>query len=165
MCCIWSSSGFCYYLIDFYVKYFPGNVFINKGFFGLCDAASIVYIKMLEKKLIKVPLVIRFTLFMTIIFSLFYSAFAQFHLFLIPIIVGFTRLQTKALFAYSYHVNQFLFPTLMKGTAFSMTNFVSRPLIGMATFISEYTSNPIMLVTILTTINIGSTFIIKEPEE
>ena len=46
-----------------------------------------------------------------------------------------------------------------------MTNFVARPLIGLATFISEYTSSPIMLVTILTAINIGSTFIIKEPEE
>lgn len=53
----------------------------------------------------------------------------------------------------------------MRGAAFSMTNFVARPLIGLATFISEYTSSPIMLVTILTSINIGSTLIIKEPEE
>ena len=92
MCCIWTSSGFCYYLIDFYVKYFPGNVFVNKGFFGLCDAASILYIQLLEKKLIKVPLVIRFTLFTTILFGLLYSVFARFYLLLIPFIVGLIRL-------------------------------------------------------------------------
>jgi len=48
MCCIWTISGFSYYLIDFYVKYFPGNVFVNKGFFGLCDIVSIFYIQMLD---------------------------------------------------------------------------------------------------------------------
>ena len=43
MCIIWSVSGFNYYMLDFYVKYFPGNVFLNKGMFGLCDALAIFY--------------------------------------------------------------------------------------------------------------------------
>jgi len=165
MCCIWSVSGFSFYLIDFYVKFFPGSVFFNKGFFGLCDASAILYIKVLEKKLVTVPLVIRFALVMVILFSLIYMVLANSYLFLIPVMVGLTRLQINAILAYSYHVNQFLFPTLMRGAAYSMTNFVSRPFIGMATIITEYTKNPMVIVCILSILNMGTTFMISEPAD
>lgn len=44
MCCIWAVSGFNFYMLEFYMKYFPGNVFFNKGFIGLCDGLAVVYI-------------------------------------------------------------------------------------------------------------------------
>ena len=74
-------------------------------------------------------------------------------------------MQINAILAYSYHVNQFLFPVLMRGAAYSMTNFVSRPVIGLATFITEYTNNPMLLVAVFSAVNIAATFIIKEPTE
>jgi hypothetical protein len=76
MCSIWAVSGFCFYLIDFYVKYFPGSVFVNKGVFGLCDAMAIFYAQMLEKRVGTVPLVLRITLMCTVFFSLAYMALA-----------------------------------------------------------------------------------------
>ena len=72
MCCMWSISGFCFYMIDFYVKYFPGSVFINKGFFGLCDAMCVLYVSLLEKKIGSVPIVLRLCLIMAAIFSILY---------------------------------------------------------------------------------------------
>jgi len=74
-----------------------------------------------------------------------------------------TRLQINAILAYSYHVNQYLFPTLQRGTAYSMTNFISRPVIGLATFITEYTTNPMLLVSVFSMLNSGVTMIIKDP--
>lgn len=62
-------------------------------------------------------------------------------------------------------MNQYLFPTLLRGAAYSMTNFVSRPVIGIGTFISEYTSNPMLIVCAFSLLNLSSTLIIKEPEE
>lgn len=47
MTIIWTASGFTYYLLEFYVKYFPGNVFFNKALFGVADACSILAIKFL----------------------------------------------------------------------------------------------------------------------
>ena len=70
-----------------------------------------------------------------------------------------------AILAYSYHVNQYLFPTLLRGAAYTMTNFVSRPVIGLGTFITEYTSNPMLIVTVLSAFNVLATLIIREPED
>lgn len=44
-----------------------------------------------------------------------------------------------------------------------MTNFISRPVIGMATFITEYTTNPMLLVSVFSMLNSGVTMIIKDP--
>lgn len=33
----WAISSFSYYLIGLYVKYFPGNQYINFGVLGLAD--------------------------------------------------------------------------------------------------------------------------------
>lgn len=89
---MWAISGFCFYMIDFYVKYFPGSVFFNKGFFGLCDAGSIFYAQLLEKWVVKVPLVLRTSLIMAVFFSLLYMAFGQYYVWMIPLLIGLTRL-------------------------------------------------------------------------
>ena len=83
---------------------------------------------------------------------------------LVPLLVGITRLQINSIVAYAYYVNQYLFPTLLRGTANSMTNFISRPVIGIGTFITEFIDNPMLFVTIFSTMSIMTTFIIEEPD-
>ena len=161
MCCMWAISGFCFYMIDFYVKYFPGSVYINKGFFGICDAMSVFYASCLEKRIGSVPVVLRTTLCMTALFSLLYQVLAFRYKALIPLLIGLCRMQINAILAYSYHVNQYLFPTLQRGAAYSMTNFVSRPVVGVGTFIAEYARNPMLIVTAVSAVNILATFIIR----
>jgi hypothetical protein len=36
----WSASSFCFYVIGFYIKYIPGNVFNNAISTGVADAVS-----------------------------------------------------------------------------------------------------------------------------
>jgi hypothetical protein len=73
MCSIWAVSGFSFYMLDFYVKYFPGSVFFNKGFFGICDAVAIFYIQFLEHKIVHVPTVLRTAILSIVFFSLLYT--------------------------------------------------------------------------------------------
>ena len=44
-----------------------------------------------------------------------------------------------------------------------MTNFVSRPVIGIGTFMTEYLENPMLLVCIFSGLSIGTTYMIEEP--
>ena len=36
----WSASSFCYFVIGFYIKYIPGNIFNNAISTGVADAVS-----------------------------------------------------------------------------------------------------------------------------
>lgn len=45
-----------------------------------------------------------------------------------------------------------------------MTNFVSRPVIGIGTFMTEYLKNPMILVCIFSGLSIGTTYMIEEPK-
>lgn len=92
MCCIWSVSGFCFYLIDFYVKYFPGSVFFNKGFFGICDALSLNYVQLLESKVQTVPSILRICLASSALLSMIYTLLPASYLALIPLLIGLTRM-------------------------------------------------------------------------
>ena len=105
MCFIWSVSGFCFYLIDFYVKYFPGSVFFNKGFFGICDALSLNYVQLLALRVRSVPSILRICLIGAAILSIIYTLLPSSYVALIPLIVGLTRMQINAILAYAYHVN------------------------------------------------------------
>ena len=45
-----------------------------------------------------------------------------------------------------------------------MTNFVSRPIIGIGTFMTEYIANPMILVCVFSSLSIGTTYMIEEPK-
>ena len=36
----WSASSFCFYIIGFYIKYIPGDIFVNMITTCIADAAS-----------------------------------------------------------------------------------------------------------------------------
>jgi len=57
-----SATGFAYYLITFYIKYFKGNIFVNFASLGLADALGFIYITKLSEKS-SIPTVMRILLF------------------------------------------------------------------------------------------------------
>ena len=36
----WSASSFCFYIMGFYIKYIPGDVFMNTVIISIADAVS-----------------------------------------------------------------------------------------------------------------------------
>jgi hypothetical protein len=71
-------------------------------------------------------------------------------------------MQTNALMAYGFHVNQHLFPTMYRSTAFSLTSATSKPFSGAATIVVEYIKNPMSIILVSTCCSFISTFLIIE---
>jgi hypothetical protein len=70
----WSFSSFGYYLVGFYTKYSPGNVFVNFGALGVADmlAGSILR---LHQKLLSTRNAIRVLLAGATLFSLIFGLY------------------------------------------------------------------------------------------
>ena len=58
-CIIWSMSVFGTYLIMFYSKYFPGNIYVNYSIPAIADVIYTLYIKVLTDKFIRSGRVIK----------------------------------------------------------------------------------------------------------
>ena len=67
---------------------------------------------------------------------------------LVPILIMIVKLQVTSIQNFGYHVNQQLFPILIRGRAMGITNFVSRPFAGLATLLTEYTKHPSIFIII-----------------
>jgi len=60
-------------------------------------------------------------------------------LIIIPLLLFLIRLNTGSIQNYGYHLNQVLFPVMMRGQSSGVINFVSRPFASIANIIVEYT--------------------------
>lgn len=158
---VWTVSGFSFFMLDFYVKYFPGSVFFNKALFGLVDAAGLFYIQFVQKFFKSVANMVRVTMASTILLCLLYTVAP---LSFIPAVIALIRMQVNSMMSYGYHINQCLFPVLMRGTVFSLANAVSRPFVASAAIVAEYTSNPLIMVMIASIICAFATFCITEED-
>ena len=106
---IWCSIMFNYYVIAFYIKYFPGNIFQNTLAFVFSDLFSYVLSgTILKKTNMKTTLILAQSI--SIVGSLLYLFLYQ-HLFLIPIIIVLCRFGIGMSFNTVYVGNNRLFPT------------------------------------------------------
>jgi len=55
---------------------------------------------------------------------------------------------------YSYHINQQVFPILVRGRAYGITNFVSRPITGLSPIVTEYTDKPLAFIVVFASISL-----------
>lgn len=65
---------------------------------------------------------------------------------LIPILLLMIRMNVGSIQNYGYHINQLLFPVMMRGQSYGITNFISRPFASIATIVVEYTKYPLLFV-------------------
>lgn len=166
MTIIWTVSGFTYYLLEFYVKYFPGNVFFNKALFGVADSCSIWAIKYLQLKFDTVKSVLRIVLAIVAIISLIFLFSKEINPVLtVPILVGLIRMSANCVQSYGYHVNQHLFGPLVRGATYSFTNGISRPISGLAPIVAELSNEPIKIVFFINLLCIPVTLMLSEVHE
>ena len=101
------ATIFSFYLLDFYVKYFPGSVFVNKGLFGVMDVASFFYIQLMQLKCKKVSTVIRVVGGSVIVLSGVYIAFNGFGVLpmMLPAIIGLIRMHITSIQSYCCHAS------------------------------------------------------------
>ena len=150
-------STFSVYLIIYYSKYFKGNFFINYSAQGFSDCVTMVYVNYLSKKYQNSPnglskllkfLVISLVLLCCVQLFITHSGLIsdQILTFIVPINIMLMRLNCTSVQNFSYHVNQILYPVLIRGKAFAYTTFASRPFGGLSIVLTEYTDKPMVFV-------------------
>ena len=79
-----------------------------------------------------------------------------------PIMILLVRLQVTSIHNFGYHINQQLFPILIRGRAMGITNFVARPITGIATVVTEYTKQPLIYIIVFGSSSIFAVNLITE---
>lgn len=137
----WCFSCFSFYLIGFYVKYFPGNVFVNFAMIGFADAFANLMNRSLQayfntKQVYRI-LLIGLTIMSASFFFTVDSGYIT-NFMAIASMIFAMRLFINGCFALSYYTNCQLFPTLLRSKVFTTTNAFARPCSMMSPLIAEY---------------------------
>lgn len=148
---IWIYSAFNYYLIGYYVKYFPGDVFVNFLMMTVAEVIAPICLLFVQGKYVTKH-VARYLLLGAAFCSFLYIVNDHFgYIALVPFIILGIRIFVKAIYSLGYYANGKLFPILVKSTIFSLTNGIGRPFSALSTMVTEYTSSPgeIIMITSL----------------
>lgn len=135
---LWSSQSFSYYLVGFYTKYFEGNFFVNYAMLGIADAIAFGYVKVLSTRF-STPSLIRILLLGVLFGCFLFLYVSEPYPSLIPFLIIIIRMHVSAVLNYGYYINSFLFPVLLRGNVYAITNVICRPFSALATLVVEYT--------------------------
>mmetsp|Transcript_17025 Transcript_17025/g.12193 ORF Transcript_17025/g.12193 Transcript_17025/m.12193 type:complete len:207 (+) Transcript_17025:105-725(+) len=162
--CLWSANMFNFYLLMFYIKYFPGNVYQNT----ICCACSDIVAYILSGVVMKCLNTNR-SLYICYMFSLsggiLYLTFEGNYEQLIPVFIILCRIGTNMAFSVTYCANVRLFPTKFLATCFGLENLVAHVLAIIGPVIAEL-NEPIPFIAYLSSIAVGltATFFLRELE-
>jgi len=149
-----ASAMFIEYCLMYYTKYLEGNFFVNYCSTGISFGLTLVWCNFLSKWLDAVG-VLRFiavviiggTALFWVVLKLVPVWLPKYYLeYIIPALLMVIHLQGASIAQYSYHLGVYLFPPLLRGQAFGISNFISRPFGGLSTIIPEYTDDPLIFI-------------------
>jgi hypothetical protein len=144
-----STCAFNNILVGFYTKYFPGSFFFNYAVLGIADSVTLLYVHLLSTYLKKLIYIINFCLVVAVIWSAAFVGLQSLYPAVVPIGILFLRLNLAALQNFGNHINQMLFPAEYRSLAAGSMNFICRGFTALAVLLVEYTSNPVMIVLVL----------------
>lgn len=115
---------FNFYLITFYLKYFPGSIYKNSIYFALSDLASFLISGTLMKKLDNPNLTLMISFGTAGTGALLYLLFSWQHS-VVPLLIILCRMGTSMTFNTTYASNPRFFPTKYLASTYGIANFVS----------------------------------------
>lgn len=134
-CFIWLLSSFNFYLITFYLKKFPGNVYVNSLCFAGADMVAFISSGLILNK-VTVSSGLKISYSLSLIGGISYLIF--YHVtWLIPVLVCFSRVGGSMSFNIGYISVARLFPTEYVSTVFGIVNFVSHMITVGAPLVAE----------------------------
>lgn len=137
---LWVYSSFNYYLIGYYVKYFPGDIFVNFLMMTIAEVIAPLLLRYIQHKFIT-KFVMKYLLIGASVSSIAYIVNTHFGwVVLVPYIILAIRIFVKCTYSLGYYANGKLFPILVKTSIFSLTNGIGRPFSALSTMVTEYTS-------------------------
>jgi len=136
MCVFWTVSSFNYYIITFYLKYIPGNVYVNTTL--SCTAEVIAYLfsgYIMTTFGVKLSYMIGFILAAAggILLVIFFNAEGA----LIAVFILFAKFGIALDFNLCYLATPTMFPIALTTTAFGICNIFARIATIMSPLIAE----------------------------
>jgi len=126
---------FNFYLITFYLKYFPGNIFTNSLSFAASDLLSYIFSGLVLKKATTTQTLV-LSYLISCIGGVLYICFHNFTS-LIPLFIVLSRMGNSMSFNTVYVTNNRLFPTEFLASTYGIANLISHLLTIGAPLVAE----------------------------
>lgn len=158
---LYAEGTFNFYLLSFYLKYFPGNIFANSAYFACSDLIAFVGAgTLLNYAGMKISLRVASTIAMT--GGLMYLFLSQ-HEDLIPFMICFSRIGQSMIFNTTLICVNRLFPTLFIANAYGIVNFIAHSVACISPFVAEVKNPyPFIVFCFFVSLAIVSSFFLKE---
>lgn len=161
---LYMEATFNFYLLTFYLKYFPGNIFSNSAYFACSDLIAFVLAGVFLKKLgMKISIRIAATLALIGGCSyLFLSGQEE----LVPAIICLSRIGQSMIFNTTLICVNRLFPTLFIANAYGIVNFCAHCIACLSPFVAEVKNPyPFIFFNIFVLTAIFSSFFLTEIDD
>lgn len=155
----WSCVSFSFFLINFFIKYLPGDVYQNQTISGLASVAFLCAGPMSKALCNRSILVIAFfiafvsstTLLIVISFSTENSDTSA-----LSLIILLTRCGINIAFCFVFVIHTEIFPTAFLGTSYGICNFFCRTVTLSAPLVAESANKVFPLATLVGATLIGT---------
>ena len=160
----WSSSSFCFYILGFYIKYIPGDIFINIIITCVADAVSSIGAGVIAQ-----TIGTQRTLFgsyaLAAIGGVLLILFDQNEV-IIMILMMVTKFGINVCFTLCYIINAEYFPSIVCARVFGICNIFSRISTIMSPLIAEVTPPiPMIIYVLICTISMVASMFLTKAED
>jgi MFS family permease len=137
MILVWVAASFTFYLLNFLVKYMPGDIYFNSIISGLSCVAMLIEGLMQDKLGSKGGMVVSYavTCLATVILCFFVHGTDQ--IFLYAFILFLAKSGASLAFGFAYAIHIELFPSHFVISSFGICNFFCRGLTIFAPIVAE----------------------------
>jgi len=160
---IWMSTSFNFYLINFQLKYFPGNIYVNSVVFSTCSIVAYVVSNPLYKFMgLKISFILSFLIssiggFLIVLWGLNTDVAWVF-----PCLVLLASFGTANMFNLLYCTHSHIFPTAFAAGAMGICNFTARIMTIFSPMVAEIEGSiPMWTFTVLSVVSLVLTLFIQ----
>jgi len=135
-CLLYAEGTFNFYLLSFYMKYFPGNIFVNSVFFACSDLAAFFLAGVLLN-CTSMKLTLRIASVAALAGGFMYLFLEASQPELLPAMVILSRIGQSMIFNTTLISVNRLFPTLFIANAYGICNFCAHIIACLSPFVAE----------------------------
>jgi hypothetical protein len=158
---IYSEASFNFYLLNFYLKYFPGNIFENSTYFACSDLVAFI-LAGLFMQYTSMKTSLRIGAVIGGIGGLLYLLMSE-RIDLVPIMICMARVGQSIIFNTAIISINRLFPTTLVATAYGLVNFFAHLFACLSPFVAEIKNPyPFLVFEVLLGAGILGSFFITE---
>ena len=167
MIMVWVSSSFTFYLLNFLVKYMPGDIYFNSVVSGLSCCAMLLEGTLQNVLGVRGGMLVSFVA--TVVSTIWLCFFSQGtdHVLLYALVLLLAKSGASLTFGFAYAIHIELFPSNFVVSTYGICNFFCRGLTIFAPFVAEVSNPwvPMIFLNISSILGLLATAMLKKREE